>query len=616
MYQALYRKWRPRTFDDVVGQDHITETLKRQVASGRLSHAYLFTGTRGTGKTTCAKILSRAVNCQNPVDGNPCNQCPACLGIENGSILDVLELDAASNNGVDQVRALRDEAVYTPAAVRKRVYIVDEVHMLSTAAFNALLKILEEPPEHLMFILATTELHKVPATIKSRCQQFSFKRISTGDIAARLAYVARQEGMELRGDAAELLARLADGGLRDALSLLDQCAGAGQRVDEQEILDTLGLAGNLETAKLMGLIAARDTAGALETLGRLYGNGKDVSSVLEELSSLARDLLLRKTAPQGGAALLTGGYDAMVNYECLVISANQELEERGEETLYAVYPYDGLSIADSPLGYVDNGNDRKEEAFLKLQEYLLSDEVQNEIQRTGRRTGYEGVSAENADVFRADWGVQPDRVLSPIRMPSTDVLMECLDLYQTQFRKPSLTVYCLDYSGSMEGIGREQMVEAMSQILIQENAEKNLLQASEHEVNILIPFEGYPRDVYTAEGNGAELEALNTTVQDLEPEGGTDMYAAAIQGLEELEKYDLSQYTPAIILLTDGQSEGSFRAFADAYQELGAQVPVFSIMFGDADESQLEDLAELTNARVFDGREDLVGAFRSVKGYN
>ena len=309
MYQALYRKWRPRTFDDVVGQAHITETLKRQVATGRLSHAYLFTGTRGTGKTTCAKILARAVNCEHPVDGNPCNACPSCLGIESGSILDVLELDAASNNGVDQVRALRDEAVYTPAAVRKRVYIVDEVHMLSTAAFNALLKILEEPPEHLMFILATTELHKVPATIKSRCQQFSFKRISAGDIAARLAYVARQEGMELRGDAAELLARLADGGLRDALSLLDQCAGPDRPIGEQEVLDALGLAGNLETAGLMERIGGGDTAGALETLARLYSAGKDVGSLLGELSALTRDLLVRKTAPQGGAALLTGGYD-------------------------------------------------------------------------------------------------------------------------------------------------------------------------------------------------------------------------------------------------------------------------------------------------------------------
>jgi len=309
MYQALYRKWRPRTFDDVVGQSHITDTLKQQIAAGRPSHAYLFTGTRGTGKTSCAKILSRAVNCENPQQGNPCNACPACLGIENGSILDVLELDAASNNGVDQVRALRDEAVYTPAAVRKRVYIVDEVHMLSTPAFNALLKILEEPPSHLVFILATTELHKVPATIKSRCQQFSFKRILPGQISQRLSYVAAQEGIELTKDGAEVLARLADGGLRDALSLLDQCAGGRKRVDEQDILDTLGLAGNLETAKLMGQVAQRDTAAALENLSRLYGAGKDISSVLSEMSNLARDLLLRKTAPRGAAALMTGGYD-------------------------------------------------------------------------------------------------------------------------------------------------------------------------------------------------------------------------------------------------------------------------------------------------------------------
>ena len=309
MYQALYRKWRPRTFDDVVGQEHITETLKQQVAGDRLSHAYLFTGTRGTGKTTCAKILARAVNCRQPENGNPCNQCPACLGIENGSILDVLELDAASNNGVDQVRALRDEAVYTPAAVRKRVYIVDEVHMLSTPAFNALLKILEEPPAHLMFILATTELHKVPATIRSRCQQFAFKRILPGQIAQRLGYVAQEEGIDLTADGAALLARLADGGLRDALSLLDQCSGGRAKVDEKEILDVLGLAGNVETAALMDQIARRDTAAALDTLARLYAGGKDVASVLGELSALARDLLLRKTAPQGGASLLTGGYD-------------------------------------------------------------------------------------------------------------------------------------------------------------------------------------------------------------------------------------------------------------------------------------------------------------------
>ncbi len=310
LYQALYRKWRPRTFDDVVGQGHITQTLKRQAATGRLSHAYLFTGTRGTGKTTCAKILARAVNCERPVDGNPCNECPSCVGIESGAILDVLELDAASNNGVDQVRALRDEAVYTPAAVKKRVYIVDEVHMLSTAAFNALLKILEEPPSHLMFILATTELHKVPATIKSRCQQFAFKRILPGEIAGRLSYVAGQEGMVLTQEGAALLARLADGGMRDALSLLDQCAGpAGAVIGEGEILDALGLAGSLETGRLLEQVGAGDAAAALETLGRLYGAGKDVGSLLNELSSLVRDLLVRRTAPQGGTALLSGGYD-------------------------------------------------------------------------------------------------------------------------------------------------------------------------------------------------------------------------------------------------------------------------------------------------------------------
>ena len=309
LYQALYRKWRPRTFDQVVGQSHITQTLKRQVAAGRLSHAYLFTGSRGTGKTTCAKILARAVNCEHPVEGNPCNQCPSCLGIESGAILDVLELDAASNNGVDQVRALRDEAVYTPAAVKKRVYIVDEVHMLSTAAFNALLKILEEPPAHLMFILATTELHKVPATIRSRCQQFAFKRILPGEIAGRLDYVAKQEGLDLSSEGAALLSRLADGGMRDALSLLDQCAVGGGTIGEQQVLDALGLAGNLETARLMEQIGAGQTAAALESLARLYGAGKDVGSLLGELSALTRDLLVRRTAPQGGAALLTGGYD-------------------------------------------------------------------------------------------------------------------------------------------------------------------------------------------------------------------------------------------------------------------------------------------------------------------
>ena len=310
MYQALYRKWRPKTFSDVIGQSHITQTLQKQVAEGRTSHAYLFTGTRGTGKTTCAKILAKAVNCEHPVNGDPCCQCPSCLGIENGSFLDVLELDAASNNGVDQVRALRDEAIYSPANVKKRVYIVDEVHMLSTPAFNALLKILEEPPEHLMFILATTELHKVPATILSRCQRFSFKRITPQDVAARLTYVAGQEGIDLTPDGAEILSRLADGALRDGLSLLDQCAAAGGTIDSAAVLDVLGLAGNLQTAQLMEHILQRDAQAALLLLNQLYAGGKDVGAVLGELSTLTRDLLLRKTAPEGGAALLSGGYDS------------------------------------------------------------------------------------------------------------------------------------------------------------------------------------------------------------------------------------------------------------------------------------------------------------------
>ena len=310
MYQALYRKWRPKTFSDVVGQEHVTETLQRQVAEERLSHAYLFTGTRGTGKTTCAKILAKAVNCEHPENGNPCNKCQSCLGIESGGFLDVMELDAASNNGVDHVRALRDEAIYSPAQVKKRVYIIDEVHMLSIAAFNALLKILEEPPEHLMFILATTELHKVPATILSRCQRFAFRRILPREIVGRLNYIAEQEGIDLRPDGAELLAHIADGALRDALSLLDQCAAAGGTIDSAAVLDALGLAGNLQTAQLMDCVLRRDTKAALLLLHRLYGSGKDVGAVLGELSALARDLLISETAPEGGAALLTGGYDS------------------------------------------------------------------------------------------------------------------------------------------------------------------------------------------------------------------------------------------------------------------------------------------------------------------
>ena len=374
MYQALYRKWRPKTFSDVIGQSHITETLQKQVAEGRTSHAYLFTGTRGTGKTTCAKILAKAVNCERPVNGDPCNCCASCQGIENGSFLDVLELDAASNNGVDQVRALRDEAIYSPANVKKRVYIVDEVHMLSTAAFNALLKILEEPPEHLMFILATTELHKVPATILSRCQRFSFKRITPQDVAKRLAYVAGQEGIDLTADGAELLSRLADGALRDGLSLLDQCAAAGGTIDAAAVLEVLGLAGNLQTAQLMECVLRRDAKAALLLLNQLYAGGKDVGAVLSELSTLTRDLLLRRTAPEGGAALLSGGYDSAT------------LDRLGKDVSASrlIYLATTLQKATADLYYSSNRRTDAELCLLRLCDESLSGDLtalESRIQR-------------------------------------------------------------------------------------------------------------------------------------------------------------------------------------------------------------------------------------------
>ena len=308
MYQALYRKWRPQTFDQVVGQQHITETLKNQVRTGRLSHAYLFIGTRGTGKTTCARILAKAVNCEHPVDGNPCGVCPACRGISDGSVLDVVELDAASNNGVDNVRALREEAVFTPASERKRVYIIDEVHMLSASAFNALLKILEEPPEHLMFILATTELQKVPATILSRCQRHSFRRIDTPDIAEYLEYIAKQENFKLSHEAAELIARLADGGVRDALSLLDQCS-ASETIDLEAVYSAMGLAGNRRTAQLMSSILDHDTDKTLRDFNSMWMDGKDPATLLTELSGLLRDTLMTHVAPKGARSLISGGYD-------------------------------------------------------------------------------------------------------------------------------------------------------------------------------------------------------------------------------------------------------------------------------------------------------------------
>ena len=307
-YMALYRKFRPSEFSEVRGQDHIVTTLKNQIKADRIGHAYLFCGTRGTGKTTVAKIFAKAVNCEHPVDGNPCGECAACRGIDEGSVLDVVEIDAASNNGVENVRALREEAVFSPASVKKRVYIIDEVHMLSTAAFNALLKILEEPPEHLMFILATTELRKVPGTILSRCQRYSFRRLDADVIAKRLNYIAAREGFKLTEGGSALIARLADGGMRDAISLLDQCSGT-QVIDEDSVTESLGLAGGRRTAELLSAAARHDAKSALDAFAALWRDGKDPAVLLSDLCALMRDVLVLSVAPKGGRELLSGAYD-------------------------------------------------------------------------------------------------------------------------------------------------------------------------------------------------------------------------------------------------------------------------------------------------------------------
>ncbi len=295
MYRALYRKWRPQVFSDVSGQNHITETLRNEISTGRLSHAYLFTGSRGTGKTTCAKILAKAVNCLNPQDGSPCNECRICKGIDDGSILDVTEIDAASNNSVDNIRDLRDEVNFTPAAAKYRVYIIDEVHMLSTGAFNALLKTLEEPPEHVLFILATTEVHKLPATILSRCQRFDFRRIPPEDIAARLTEVAKNEELELSDDAALLIARISDGALRDALSILDQCAGYNEPITVNTVSNAAGLLGKDYLFEISDAILSQDSTEVLNIIDRLHSSSCDMERLMSELVNHFRNFMMAKT---------------------------------------------------------------------------------------------------------------------------------------------------------------------------------------------------------------------------------------------------------------------------------------------------------------------------------
>ena len=303
MHQALYRKWRPKTFDDVCGQEHITSVLRYEIKNGAPSHAYLFCGSRGTGKTTCAKILAKAVNCEAPVNGSPCCKCPSCLSIENGSATDVLEMDAASNNGVENIRDIRDEVVYTPSQLRYRVYIVDEVHMLSTSAFNALLKTLEEPPAHVIFILATTELHKLPATIVSRCQRFDFRRIAAGVLASRISYIAKQEQIELDPAAAERIARMAQGGMRDAISLLELCAGGGGHIDTQTVDEMMGSVGRESILSLVSAVANADYDAIFEAISEAVAASRDLAVFWQDLIGVYRDMLVMKTTDQAARYL-------------------------------------------------------------------------------------------------------------------------------------------------------------------------------------------------------------------------------------------------------------------------------------------------------------------------
>ncbi len=362
LYRALYRKWRPQVFSDVSGQNHITETLMNEISTGRLSHAYLFTGSRGTGKTTCAKILAKAVNCLDPQNGSPCNECRICKGIDDGSILDVTEIDAASNNSVDNIRDLRDEVNFTPAAAKYRVYIIDEVHMLSTGAFNALLKTLEEPPEHVLFILATTEVQKLPATILSRCQRFDFRRIPPEDIASRLMTVAENENLQLSNDAALLIARVSDGALRDALSILDQCAGYNEPITVNTVGNAAGLLGKDYLFEISDALLNQDSPAVLNIIDRLHSSSCDMERLMSELVNHFRNIMMAKTTR---------------NPEKFIVSTPDELKrykENAEKMTYGtiLHIMETLCREASQLKYSSHQRAQTETTLIRLCEPALS----------------------------------------------------------------------------------------------------------------------------------------------------------------------------------------------------------------------------------------------------
>lgn len=331
MYQALYRKWRPQTFDDVVGQEHVTKTLKNEIDSGKISHAYLFIGSRGTGKTSCAKIFAKAVNCLSPTNGNPCGECDICKEIQSESALDIVEIDAASNNGVENIRSMREEVVFSPTKCKYRVYIVDEVHMLSAGAFNAFLKILEEPPEHVIFILATTELHKIPATIISRCQRFNFKRISAADIIKRIKFVCKKEGIKIEPEAAELIAKCADGGMRDALSILDQCANSCENsVTFENAKKILGISSGNQTEKFAESILNNNSLGCIEIIDEIHKESVNILKFCESVMEYFRNIMVetvnksRKDVPL--KRLLRILDTLQISYQNISSGANAKLE--------------------------------------------------------------------------------------------------------------------------------------------------------------------------------------------------------------------------------------------------------------------------------------------------
>lgn len=450
MYQVLYRKYRPKVFADVYGQEHVTSTLKNEIKENRIAHAYLFTGSRGTGKTTCAKILAKAVNCENSVDGEPCNECEVCKGLDSGTIYDVVEIDAASNNGVDNIRDLREEANYTPSRGKYRVYIIDEVHMLSTGAFNALLKTLEEPPAHVIFILATTEVHKLPATILSRCQRFDFKRIQPETMSVRLKQVAKLEGMELDDDAAILIARIADGALRDGLSILDQCAGRSKKIDSALVSEVAGLAGREALYKLTDCICTQNSSSAMTVISELYQNSYDMERLCVEMINHLRNFLIVKTVKDSRGLIICTDDE----YNSIISSAENFTLEN------VIFALDLFQDALTKIKTGANARVELEMAFVKLCEPKLDVNIDSLVDRISKleRAVNRGVNvsqqpavvesakpvvAENKQEVKAEKAVEEIKndTLPPITSSKPSVEPKALQgKNETAVNKPQQTV--------------------------------------------------------------------------------------------------------------------------------------------------------------------------------